>query len=64
MVVFAEVGLTGELRAVSRPAARLTEAARQGFSVALTAPGPAPRVEGMRLMTAGRLAEALEMLRA
>ncbi len=62
MVCFGEVGLAGELRAVSRPAARLAEARRQGFAWALTAPGKAHKAEGIRLVSAARLEQALQMI--
>ncbi len=62
VVCFGEVGLAGELRAVSRASARLAEAARQGFSQALTAPGKHPKTKGIRLLTAPRLDTALDLL--
>lgn len=62
VVCFGEVGLAGELRAVSRTPARLSEAARQGFSQALTAPGKHAKVKGIRLQSAARLEAALELL--
>jgi DNA repair protein RadA/Sms len=62
VVCFGEVGLAGELRAVSRLGARLSEAARQGFSVALTAPGKQDKAPGLEVRTAGRLHEALDIL--
>jgi DNA repair protein RadA/Sms len=62
VVCFGEVGLAGELRAVSRTSARLTEAARQGFSRALTAPGKHGKAGGMRILSASRLDAALELL--
>ncbi len=42
-VVFGEIGLSGEVRAVSRAQARLKEAAKLGFTGALTPPRPARR---------------------
>ena len=62
LVCFGEVGLAGELRAVSRLEARLAEAHRQGFKRALTAPGPTPRRGGIELLTASRLDQALQIL--
>ena len=62
VVCFGEVGLAGELRAVSRAGARLAEAARQGFTRALTAPGKIQIPSGMELLTASRLDEALHLL--
>lgn len=62
VVCFGEVGLAGELRAVSRTGARLAEAQRQGFSQALTAPSRLDKPAGLELKAAARLAQALEML--
>lgn len=62
VVCFGEVGLAGELRAVSRTSARLTEAARQGFNRALTAPGKHGKVKDVRLLSASRLDAALHLL--
>ena len=62
VVCFGEVGLAGELRAVSRASARLSEARRQGFTRALTAPGKPLDPPGLTLLTARRLDEALELL--
>ena len=62
VVCFGEVGLTGEIRAVSRVSARLAEAARQGFNAALTAPVKKAAREKIRLLTAPRLDAALELL--
>jgi len=62
VVCFGEVGLAGELRAVSRAGARLAEASRQGFTRALTAPGKTQIPAGMELLTASRLDEALHLL--
>lgn len=38
MVVFGEIGLSGEIRAVSQPSMRLKEASKLGFSSAITPP--------------------------
>ena len=62
MVCFGEVGLAGELRAVSRTEVRLTEAGRQGFRRALTAPAGKRRNAGVKLLTAQRLDDALARL--
>ena len=57
-VVFGEIGLSGEVRAVSQTEARLKEAAKLGFSTAITprlrgaSPGPAIRVVEMRDLAA------------
>ncbi len=62
VIVFGEVGLVGELRPVGRTAARLAEAARQGFSRAVLAPGDYHAPRGMVLAQASRLEKALELL--
>ncbi len=62
VVCFGEVGLAGELRAVSRVPARLAEAGRQGFTRALTAPGKLDKPAEIEVLGAGRLAQALAML--
>ncbi len=46
-VVFGEVGLSGEVRPVSGTESRLKEAAKLGFTRALTPPGKAPSVKGL-----------------
>ena len=62
-VCFGEVGLAGELRAVSRTGARLSEALRQGFTKAVTAPGKTKAPRGMATAGAAGLAGALEIMR-
>ncbi len=42
-VIFGEIGLGGEVRAVSRPEMRLKEAAKLGFDTALAPPAPRDR---------------------
>jgi DNA repair protein RadA/Sms len=62
-VVLGEVGLTGEVRAVSRVDARLKEALRLGFTTALVprdAAGSAPA--GLEAVPASRLADAVRAL--
>lgn len=60
-VVFGEVSLSGEVRAVGRAEARLREAAKLGFDQAL---GPALNVKqrGVRLTSVSLLAEAVERI--
>jgi DNA repair protein RadA/Sms len=59
-----EVGLAGDLRRVSGMARRLSEAARQGFNIALIPPGCDPQSDlvppGMRALTAPTIVTALE----
>ena len=60
-----EIGLAGEVRAVSRLGARLREGARMGFDQAVVAAGPTP-VEAPETITVHRVAhlrEALAQLR-
>jgi DNA repair protein RadA/Sms len=61
LVLAGEIGLTGEIRAVSRMEPRLRESRRLGFETAVT-PGsglPATAVEGLRVIPARNLDEAL-----
>lgn len=64
VVCFGEVGLAGELRAVSRTRARLNEAARQGFASALCAPMSKGRTNtaDIKLLHAPRLDEAIRLI--
>lgn len=61
-VVFGELGLTGEIRSVSRVEARLKEAARLGFTSAVVPFSAASAVapEGLELIPARHLLEALK----
>ena len=63
-VIFGEIGLTGELRAVSRVEARLKEAARLGFTDALMPRGasPADAPPEIRAVAVDLLGEALKAL--
>jgi len=61
LVVAGEIGLTGEIRSVRRMESRLREAARLGFTSAVTpASGlPGAPVDGLRVYPARRLEDAL-----
>ena len=64
-VVFGEVGLAGELRAVPRPEMRLREARQLGFSQALLPAANAEQLtplEGVELVPVRWVGEALEAL--
>ncbi|MBE0598950.1 MAG: DNA repair protein RadA [Desulfuromonadales bacterium] len=64
-VVFGEIGLAGEVRAVSRPELRVKEAARLGFDRCLLPAGSLKGVEipaGMALIGVKSASEALEEL--
>src|SRR5450631_4456876 len=63
-LVFGEVGLAGEIRPVQRGQERLREAAKLGFRRALIPAPNKPRqpIEGIEILTAGRVDEALRLL--
>ncbi|MBS9533170.1 DNA repair protein RadA [Mycobacterium sp. M1] len=61
-VVVGEVGLAGDLRPVSGMDRRLTEAARLGFTTALTPPGAPPRVGELHTVPAPNIVTALRHL--
>jgi DNA repair protein RadA/Sms len=59
LVVFGEVGLAGEIRQVSHAQRRLTEAARMGFRRAIVPANSPNGVDGISLLRAATLGEAL-----
>jgi len=64
-LVLGEVGLAGEVRAVSQPEIRLAEAARLGFSRALLPAQNARHAEapaGIEVVGVGSVAEALDLI--
>lgn len=61
-VVLGEVGLAGDLRPVSGIDRRLAEAARLGFTTALTPPGAPASVGGLRTVAAANIVAALHHL--
>ncbi|BDY03876.1 DNA repair protein RadA [Ferrimonas sp. YFM] len=64
LVVFGEVGLSGEIRPVPNGGERLNEAAKHGFTRAIVPKGNVPRqpVEGMEVIGVTKLAQALEAI--
>ena len=64
MVIFGEVGLSGEIRPVPSGQERLSEAAKHGFKRALVPRANAPKspVAGMQVIAVSKLREALEAL--
>ncbi|MGH6781999.1 MAG: DNA repair protein RadA, partial [Sphingomonadaceae bacterium] len=64
LVVFGELGLTGEIRPVPYGEERLREAAKHGFRRAIVPRANAPRrpIDGIEVTAAGRLPEALAAL--
>jgi DNA repair protein RadA/Sms len=65
LVVFGEVGLTGEIRPAPRGQERLKEAAKLGFTHALIPQANAPRqpIEGIKVIAVARLSDAIDRLR-
>ncbi|MEY2581921.1 MAG: hypothetical protein QOE09_1770 [Ilumatobacteraceae bacterium] len=59
VISFGEVGLAGELRQVAHASRRLAEAARLGFTRAIVPANSANGVEGISLIRASTVAEAL-----
>ncbi len=59
LVAFGEVGLGGELRRVAQVERRLTEALRLGFKACILPAGPAPRIQGIELIPARTVREAI-----
>jgi DNA repair protein RadA/Sms len=64
LVVFGEVGLTGEIRPVPNGQERLKEAAKHGFKRAIVPKANAPKqkMEGLTVMAVDNLAEMLEKI--
>lgn len=64
MVIFGEVGLSGEIRPVPSGQERLAEAAKHGFTRAIIPKGNAPKsaVKGMEVVAVTKLSEALAAL--
>ena len=63
LVVFGEVGLSGEIRPVPSGQERLQEARKHGFTRAIVPKGNAPRGDmGMEVVAVSTLAEAIEAL--
>ncbi|WP_298126636.1 DNA repair protein RadA [Brevundimonas sp.] len=61
-VVFGEIGLSGEVRAVGRAEARLREAAKLGFDQALCAPLPQGAGTALDCLAVSRLSEAVDRI--
>ena len=64
LLVFGEVGLSGEIRPVSNGEARLKEGVKHGFTRAIVPKGNAPKkgVAGMEIVGVASLAEALDAI--
>jgi len=64
LVVFGEVGLSGEIRPIPSGQERLREAAKHGFRRAIVPAANAPRdgIKGMEVIKVKKLSEALEAI--
>jgi len=64
LVVFGEVGLSGEIRPVPSGQERLKEAAKHGFSRAIVPKANIPKggIEGMQVIGVEHISEALEAI--
>jgi len=64
MVIFGEVGLSGEIRPVPSGQERLSEAVKHGFKRAIVPRGNAPKgeIKGMQVIPVAKLSEALSAL--
>nr|WP_300307023.1 DNA repair protein RadA [Halomonas sp.] len=64
LVVFGEVGLSGEIRPVPSGQERIVEAAKHGFTKAIVPRGNVPKTipPGMEVVAVDKLSEALEVL--
>jgi DNA repair protein RadA/Sms len=64
LVVFGEVGLSGEIRPVPSGQERIQEAAKHGFKRAIVPRGNMPKqpIEGMEVIAVQKLTEALEAI--
>ena len=64
LVVFGEVGLSGEIRPVPSGQERITEAAKHGFRRAIVPKANAPRepINGMEIVAVEKLSQALEAI--
>ncbi|NRP35857.1 hypothetical protein XMD579_000665 [Marinobacterium sp. xm-d-579] len=64
LIVFGEVGLSGEIRPVPNGQERIKEAAKHGFTRAIVPKGNRPKesVPGMKIIAVDRLSEALDSI--
>mgnify|MGYP002825237663 CR=1 FL=1 len=64
LMVFGELGLSGEIRPVPSGQERLKEAAKHGFTRALVPKSNAPRkaIDGMKVIPVTKLSDALTAL--
>ena len=64
LVVFGEVGLSGEIRPVPSGQERINEAAKHGFKRAIVPYNnmPKTKIDGMKVIGVKKLSEALEAI--
>lgn len=63
LIVFGEVGLSGEIRPVANGTERISEARKHGFKRAIVPKGNVPKsIEGMQVIGVSKLQEALEAI--
>jgi len=64
LVVFGEIGLSGEIRPVQSGQDRLKEAVKLGFTQAIVSKANAPKkaIPGLKIMEVQKLSEALEII--
>ena len=64
LMVFGEIGLSGEIRPVSNGEARLKEGVKHGFTRAIVPKGNAPKkaLPGMEIVAVADLGEALDAI--
>jgi DNA repair protein RadA/Sms len=64
VLIFGELGLSGEIRAVGNGQARLGDAVKHGFKIAVIPKANAPKtlIAGMQVYAVATLAEALEVM--
>jgi DNA repair protein RadA/Sms len=65
LIIFGEVGLTGEIRPVQGGEERISDAAKHGFKHAIIPTANAPRkpIKGIKVTTVQHLSEAIEALK-
>ena len=65
LIIFGEVGLAGEVRAVQGGLVRLKEAAKLGFTKAIIPKANAPKskIEGMEVVAVERLEQAMQAIK-
>ena len=65
LIIFGEVGLTGEIRPVQAGEERISDAAKHGFKYAIVPTANAPRktIKGIKVVAVQHLSEAIDALK-